>query len=37
MAEVKPLMEWAQNWLKDTKSQYIGGQWKEGNGVSWSP
>ena len=32
MAEVKPLMEWAQNWLKDTKSQYIGGQWKEGNG-----
>lgn len=33
MSEVKPVKEWAEEWLKTTKSQYIGGAWKEGNGI----
>lgn len=32
MSEYKPKIEWAKNWLKDTKSQYIGGQWIMGHG-----
>ncbi|MEE0511839.1 MAG: aldehyde dehydrogenase family protein [Peptococcaceae bacterium] len=32
MSNYQPKREWAQEWLKDVKSIYIGGQWVEGSG-----
>lgn len=32
MSDYKPMREWAEEWLKDEKSLYIGGRWVRGHG-----
>ncbi len=32
MGTYSPKIEWAEKWLKDTKSLYIGGKWVDGSG-----